>query len=114
MFLRLETSQEESPALSHKMTSYGIGNRNQNDEPSQLQRENEDLKLELLKARMQLKSHKSLHRTQDLQRTIATQEVNMNSMSKKLGRFNPFVCADSDSRAKSGQSRPAIGGTIIS
>lgn len=87
----------ESPALSHKMTSYGIGYQNQTDELSQLRRENNDLKLELVKAQMQLKELQKppQNSTHSGKPPLPPKKSIMNSMSKKLGLLNPFVRADS-------------------
>lgn len=93
----------ESPALSIKTASYSNGYQSQMDEVSRLQRENNDLKFELVKTRMQLKQlQKPTEQKPAEQKPTETfsekpplpKKSIINSVSKKLGRLNPFVRAD--------------------
>lgn len=105
---------EESPALSHKSTSLGSGYQNQMAELSLLRRENDDLKLELVKARMQLK---------ELQKPSVSSPFSgkppllkksiMNCVQKNLATSSCFfvLMALSLYLAKPGRSHPKIGRT---
>lgn len=93
----------ESPALSIKTASYSNGYQSQMEEVSRLQRENNDLKFELVKTRMQLKQlQKPTEQKPAEQKPTETfsekpplpKKSIINSVSKKLGRLNPFVRAD--------------------
>lgn len=95
----------ESPDPTSKVNVFSNDIHPVPDELSKVQKENQDLKLELAKMKMQL---------EDIKRTTVKSSPNtplvitypsadkpplapksiMNSMSKKLGRFNLFVRAD--------------------
>ena len=93
----------ESPALSHKSSSLSSSFQNQMAELSRLQRENDDLKLELVKTRMQLKElQKPSVSSPYSEKPPLPKKSIMNSMSKKLSRLNLFLRADA---IKSGKAR---------
>lgn len=90
----------DSPALSDRSSSQAMNNSYQVEEISRLKKENDDLKLELVKARMQLRELQ----TKELQRPLGSaasplpsgkpplpKKSIMNSVSKKLGKLNPFI-----------------------
>lgn len=85
----------ESLALSHRSISHSNHYQNQMDEISRLQRENDDLKLELVKMRMQLRElQKPVLNSPYSEKPPLPKKSIVNSVSKKLGRLNPFVRAD--------------------
>eukprot|EP00262_Sarcandra_glabra_P002372 TRINITY_DN1265_c0_g1_i1.p1 TRINITY_DN1265_c0_g1~~TRINITY_DN1265_c0_g1_i1.p1 ORF type:complete len:608 (-),score=92.48 TRINITY_DN1265_c0_g1_i1:96-1919(-) len=85
----------ESPALSHKTISYSNEFSPSLDEFSKLRRENEDLKLELVKMKMRLKElEKPAVNNPYAEKPPLPRKSFINSVSKKLGRLYPFVRAD--------------------
>ncbi|CAI0405600.1 unnamed protein product, partial [Linum tenue] len=90
-----------------------------NDELSTLKRENQDLKIELLKMKMKLKEIEKSSSTTSSARPAAgstttpnkpplpppSKKSFINSVSKKLGKINPFVRLDGVSPSK-GRTRP--------
>lgn len=91
----------ESPALPQIVNLYSTDYHAPTDELSSLRRENEDLKMELVRMRMRLKElEKSTTNTPTGGTTPSSgkpplpRKSFINSMSKKLGRLYPFVRAD--------------------
>ncbi|XP_010939121.1 BTB/POZ domain-containing protein SR1IP1 isoform X2 [Elaeis guineensis] len=85
----------ESPALSQKATSYGIGYHNAPDELSRLRRENDDLKLELVRLRMQLKEiEKSSGNIAAADKPPLPKKSFIHSISNKLGHLFAFMHSD--------------------
>ncbi|KAL5753111.1 hypothetical protein ACOSQ2_023618 [Xanthoceras sorbifolium] len=95
----------DSPAFPSKVNLYSTDIHPVSDELSSLRRENEDLKIELVKMKMRMKeieksSFKStanspMSNTQlSAERPPLPRKSFMNSVSKKLGRLYPFVRAD--------------------
>ncbi|KAL5988166.1 BTB/POZ domain-containing protein sr1ip1, partial [Asimina triloba] len=100
----------ESPALTHKPSAYTTDNPPPTKELLHLRRENEDLKLELVKMKMRLKElEKPTASSPSLDKPPLPRKSFINSMSKKLGRLYPFVRADglkpSDAKGKTKLSR---------
>ncbi|KAJ9170591.1 hypothetical protein P3X46_018688 [Hevea brasiliensis] len=98
-------------ALPSKMNLYSTDILPVSDEISSLKRENEDLKIELVKMKMRLKEiEKSGSRSTTVSPMYNTmpsadkpplpRKSFINSVSKKLGRLYPFVRAEGDSIAK--------------
>lgn len=86
----------ESPALSQRSTSSGVGYHNASDEISRLRRENADLKLELFRLRMRLKElEKPSGNITSAGKPPLPKKSIINSVSKKLGRLYPFMRSDS-------------------
>lgn len=109
----------DSPALPAKMNLYSTDIHPVSDEISSLKRENEDLKLELVKMKMRLKeiersggrsaasSPMSIsNTTPSADKPPLPRRSFINSVSKKLGRLYPFVRADGDSISK-GRPKPS-------
>ncbi|XP_057960400.1 BTB/POZ domain-containing protein SR1IP1 [Malania oleifera] len=109
-----------SPALSSKVNIYSSDIHPVSDELSSLRRENEDLKIELVKMKMRLKEiEKSSIKSeagsplQNIQPSAdkppLPRKSFINSVSKKLGRLSPFVRADGvtpgNSKARTKPSR---------
>ncbi|PON66727.1 Voltage dependent potassium channel [Parasponia andersonii] len=107
----------ESPALHSKLNLYSNDIHPVSDELSSLRRENEDLKIELVKMKMKLK---------EIERPMTRSAVSspqgiilsadkppqprksfMNSVSKKLGRLYPFVRSDGVTPSYKARSKPA-------
>ena len=113
-------SSGDSPAISSRVNLYPTDIHPVSDELSSLKRENEELKLELVKMKMRLKeSEKSSSVKSAVSSPMGSilpssdkpplpRKSFMNSVSKKLGRLYPFVRADgvSPSGAK-GRTRPS-------
>ncbi|URE16446.1 NPH3 family [Musa troglodytarum] len=86
----------ESPALSLRSTPCSTKHRGGTDELSRLQRENDDLRMQLLRMRMQLKEvEKPSAQIPSAQKPPLPKKSFINSLSKKLGRLYPFTHADS-------------------
>ncbi|XP_021274148.1 BTB/POZ domain-containing protein At5g67385 [Herrania umbratica] len=113
-------SSGDSPAISSRVNLYTADIHPVSDELSSLKRENEDLKLELVKMKMRLKE---IEKSSSVKSAVSSpmgiilpssdkpplpRKSFMNSVSKKLGRLYPFVRADgvSPSSAK-GPTRPS-------
>lgn len=85
----------ESPASSLKMTSRSVGHQNQGNELARLRRENDDLKLELVKLKMKLKElQKPDPESPHAGKPPLPKKSIVNSVSKKLGMLNPFSRVD--------------------
>ncbi|KAF8404911.1 hypothetical protein HHK36_009806 [Tetracentron sinense] len=91
----------ESPALPLKVNLYSTDYHPVPDELTSLRRENEDLKIELVKIRMRIKElEKSTGNTPpgnappSADKPPLPRKSFMNSMSKTLGKMSPFVLAD--------------------
>ncbi|KDP32052.1 hypothetical protein JCGZ_12513 [Jatropha curcas] len=108
----------DSPALPQKMNLYSAGIPPVSDEISNLKRENEDLKIELVKMKMRLKEiEKSAgsrsatnsplsNSTPSADKPPLPRKSFINSVSKRLGRLYPFVRAEGDSIPK-GRTKPS-------
>ncbi|KAF8377628.1 hypothetical protein HHK36_031010 [Tetracentron sinense] len=105
----------ESPALPPKVNLYSTDYHPVPDEVSSLRRENDDLKIELVKMQMQLKElEKSAENTRKqstpsfVNKPPLPRKSFINSVSKKLGRLYPFVRGDgiNPSNAK-GRTKPS-------
>nr|DAD41461.1 TPA_asm: hypothetical protein HUJ06_015784 [Nelumbo nucifera] len=93
----------ESPSLPQKLNLYSADYHSAPDEVVSLRRENEDLKIELVKMRMRLKQLEksaeiipsgSTPPSADKPPLPRSKPSFINSVSKKLGRLYPFVRAD--------------------
>ncbi|XP_058069913.1 BTB/POZ domain-containing protein SR1IP1-like [Magnolia sinica] len=103
-------TEGESPLLTHKSNSYTTDHQPATNELSSLRRENEDLKLELVKMKMRLKElEKPPGNTPSADKPPLPRKSFINSVSKKLGRLYPFVRPDgrkpSDAKGKTRPSR---------
>ncbi|KAJ9177350.1 hypothetical protein P3X46_012579 [Hevea brasiliensis] len=107
----------DSPALPSKVNLYSTDIHAVSDEISKLKRENEDLKIELVKMKMRLKEiEKSGGRSatgSPMSNTSPSADKPplprrsfINSVSKKLGRLYPFVRSEGNSIAKT-RARPS-------
>ncbi|EEF29217.1 BTB/POZ domain-containing protein SR1IP1 [Ricinus communis] len=101
----------DSPTLPTKVNLYATNNHPVSDEISSLKRENEDLKLELVKMKMRLKEIEKSGGGRSVTSSPALNSPSadkpplprksfINSVSKKLGRLYPFVRGEGDSFAK--------------
>ncbi|KAF4375112.1 hypothetical protein CsatB_024203 [Cannabis sativa] len=115
-------SGSESPAIpSVKMNLYSNDMHPISDELSSLRRENDELKLELVKMKMKLKE---IERSNTGRSTAANSPIGtimsspadkppqprksfMNSVSKKLGRLYPFVRSDGMTPSYKTRTKPA-------
>ncbi|KAF5207799.1 BTB/POZ domain-containing protein SR1IP1 [Thalictrum thalictroides] len=105
----------ESPLIPPKVDLYSEDNNPAPNELSKLRRENEDLKIELARARMRIKELEKLTvkipivgiPTPSSGKPPLPRKSLINSVSKKLGRLYPFVRADgpSDSKGRTKVSR---------
>ncbi|KAK0605648.1 hypothetical protein LWI29_029269 [Acer saccharum] len=99
--LRDVMNGDHSPALSSKGNVYSTDSHPISDELTSLRRENEDLKIELVKMKMRMKeieksSYKSAANSPMpySEKPPLPRKSFINSVSKKLGRLYPFVRAD--------------------
>ncbi|XP_072978495.1 BTB/POZ domain-containing protein SR1IP1 [Typha angustifolia] len=94
----------DSPALSYRGNSYAT--RHDSDELSRLQRENDGLKVELLRMKMQVTDlgNPSANLTSADKPPLPKKSF-ISSVSKKLGRLNPFLRLDSVKPTKT-RSKP--------
>ncbi|KAK2657604.1 hypothetical protein Ddye_010656 [Dipteronia dyeriana] len=99
--LRDVMNGDHSPTLSSKRNVYSTDTNPISDELSSLRRENEDLKIELVKMKMRMKEiEKSSYKSAATSPMPYTEKPPLprksfiNSVSKKLGRLYPFVRAD--------------------
>lgn len=104
---------EDSPALPSKVNIYSTDIHPVSDELSSLRRENEDLKIELVKLKMRLKeleksTIRSAASSPSIDKPPLPRKSFINSVSKRLGRLYPFVRADgvTPSSAKT-QTKPS-------
>lgn len=117
--LREAMNGTDSPQLPSKPSLYSTDTHPVSDELSSLRRENEDLKIELIKVKMRLqeieRSTVKLNIGSPLQQSSVPsadkpplpRKSFMNSVSKKLGRLYPFVRADGISPAGGkGRTKP--------
>ncbi|PIA33152.1 hypothetical protein AQUCO_04200127v1 [Aquilegia coerulea] len=107
----------ESPVITQKVDLYSEDNHLVPNELSKLRRENEDLKIELARARMRIKELEKLAvntpsvgtPTSSSGKPPLPRKSLINSVSKKLGRLYPFVRADgvkpSDSKGRTKASK---------
>lgn len=106
----------DSPALTSKVNLYSTDIHPVSDELSSLRRENEDLKIELVKMKMKLKeieiSALKSSISSPIQNTLPSADKPplprksfINSMSRKLGRLYPFVRADGTPGNTKGQTK---------
>ncbi|KAL4644659.1 hypothetical protein ACB092_02G180300 [Castanea dentata] len=106
----------DSPALTSKVNLYSTDIHPVSDELSSLRRENEDLKIELVKMKMKLKeieiSALKSSVSSPIQNTLPSADKPplprksfINSMSRKLGRLYPFVRADGTPGNTKGQTK---------
>ncbi|XP_030975253.1 BTB/POZ domain-containing protein SR1IP1 [Quercus lobata] len=106
----------DSPNLTSKVNLYSSDIHPVSDELSSLRRENEDLKIELVKMKMKLKeieiSALKSSVSSPMQNTLPSADKPplprksfINSMSRKLGRLYPFVRADGTPGNTKGQTK---------
>lgn len=111
-------SGEESPALSGKFSIYPADTNPVSNELSSLKRENEDLKIELVKMKMRLKeienstvrsaANSPMTSTPSADKPPLPRKSFINSVSKKLGRLYPFVRSDGFTATNSkGRTKPS-------
>ncbi|KAK4783660.1 hypothetical protein SAY86_008034 [Trapa natans] len=110
--LRETMNGPESPALPSK-PSHPVS-----DELSRLKRENEDLKIELVKMKMRLREIERSTLNSNTGSPVAQGPISpadkpplprksfMNSVSKRLGRLYPFVRADGTPGSMKGRTKP--------
>lgn len=92
----------DSPAPQRKVNIYSVDNRQSPDELSRLQKENNDLKLELTKMKMRLKEYErqsgnnspAMSTTPSSNKPPLPRKSIISSVSKKLGRLYPFIRTD--------------------
>lgn len=108
-----------SHPLPSKVNVFSTDTRLVSDELPSLRRENEELKIELLKMKMKLKEiEKSTHRSAvsspmrnaqpSADKPPLPRKSFISTMSKKLGRLSPFIRADGVSSANSkGRTKPS-------
>lgn len=105
----------DPPALPPKMNLYSTDIPPVSDEISNLKRENEDLKIELMKMKMRMKeieksavgrSATNSPLLPSADKPPLPRKSIINSVSKKLGRLYPFARAEGDTSAK-GRSKPS-------
>lgn len=104
--LREAMDGTESPTIPSKPSLYSAEPRPVSDELMSLKRENEDLKIELVKMKMRLREIERSALKSNIgsplePRTVPSADKPplprkslMNSVSKKLGRLSPFIRAD--------------------
>ncbi|KAJ7944505.1 BTB/POZ domain-containing protein [Quillaja saponaria] len=101
----------ESPTISSKLNLYSTDSHPVSDELSLLRRENEDLKLELVKLKMKLKEIEKSTLKSAVSSPMPNQPPSankppiprksfINSVSKKLGRLSPFIPTPPKGRTK--------------
>ncbi|GAB4846914.1 BTB/POZ domain-containing protein sr1ip1 [Ancistrocladus abbreviatus] len=115
-------SSGDSPANTSKVGLYQMDTYPASDELVRLRRENEDLKIELVKMKMRLKEIEKKSAASSNSRTSSPTGSNMssagkpplprksfiNSVSKKLGRLYPFVRPDGDTPPNTkGRTKPS-------
>ncbi|ERN03634.1 hypothetical protein AMTRI_Chr12g269170 [Amborella trichopoda] len=99
------TEKEEWLSQSHKANAHSK-DLSPHNELLLLRRENEDLKLEMVKLRMRLKELEKLEKPPNrANKPPLPKKSLLNSMSKKLGKLYPFVRADGPSPRKA-QMKP--------
>ena len=96
---RLRDVMNGSPHLPPKVNIFSTDIHPVSDELSSLRRENEDLKIELVKMKMKMKEIEratvaSTVSTPSSDKPPLPRKSFINSVSKKLGKINPFVRAD--------------------
>ncbi|KAG0460955.1 hypothetical protein HPP92_021252 [Vanilla planifolia] len=98
----------DSPAASHKAGSHGTRYHDTTDELLQLKRENDNLKFELVKMKMQLRDNKpSGNLMPSADKPPLPKKSFMNSVSKKLGRLYAIVRSDaSNALTQKGKTKP--------
>lgn len=111
----------ESPALPSKLNLYSNDMQHPvSEELSSLRRENDDLKIELVKMKMKLKeiersttttrsavsSPQAITLSSPADKPPLPRKSFMNSVSKKLGRLYPFVRSDGVTPSYKGRSKP--------
>ncbi|XP_011006799.1 PREDICTED: BTB/POZ domain-containing protein At5g67385 isoform X1 [Populus euphratica] len=102
----------DSPALPPKVNIFSTDIRPVSDELSSLRRENEDLKIELVKMKMKIKEIEratvvSTTSSPSADKPPLPRKSFINSVSKKLGRINPFVRADGPLSNTKARTRPS-------
>lgn len=96
----------ESPALPKKMAANSNDHDTGPKDLASLQRENEDLKLELARMRMRLKElERPAVSRPSADKPPLPRKSFMNTVSKKLGRLYPFVRADGMKPSKPSKDR---------
>lgn len=110
-------SRSGESSVDSKLNVYSTDLHPVSNELSTLRRENEDLKLELVKLKMRLKEieNSTLKSTVNSPAVSASPSADkpplprrsfMSSVSKKLGRLSPFVRADGVSPFAKGRTKP--------
>lgn len=111
----------ESPALPSKLNLYSNDIHPVSDELSSLRRENDDLKIELVKMKMKLKeierststtksavnSPQGIILSSPAYKPPQPRKSFINTVSKKLGRLYPFVRSDGITPSYKARSKPA-------
>ncbi|KAG7993482.1 hypothetical protein I3843_01G007000 [Carya illinoinensis] len=108
---------EDSPTLPSKLNLYPTDIRPVSDELSSLRRENEGLKIELMKMKMKLKElERSTHSSSvsspmknalpSADKPPLPRKSFISSVSKKLGRFSPFIRSDGATANTIGRMKP--------
>lgn len=112
-------SESPASAFPSKLNLYSTDIHPVSDELSSLRRENEDLKIELVKMKMKVKE---IERSTTVKSAVNSpqgvimpsadkpphpRKSFMNSVSKKLGRLYPFVRSDGVTPSYKGRTKPA-------
>lgn len=108
---------DNSPTLPSKLNLYSTDIRPVSDELSSLRRENEDLKIELMKMKMKLKeiekstlsssvSSPMKNALPSAQKPPLPRKSFISSVSKKLGRLSPFIRSDGATPNTIGRMKP--------
>ncbi|XP_028796363.1 BTB/POZ domain-containing protein SR1IP1-like isoform X2 [Neltuma alba] len=112
--------EESAPSVPSKLNVYSADLHPVSNELSSLRRENEDLKLELVKLKMRLKE---IEKSATMKSSAASSPVIgaspssadkpplprksfINSVSKKLGRLSPFLRSDGVTPSAKGRTKP--------
>ncbi|KAF7809909.1 BTB/POZ domain-containing protein SR1IP1 isoform X1 [Senna tora] len=111
-------TEESSPSVPSKLNVYSNNLHPVSNELSSLRRENEDLKLELVKMKMKLKEIErstTIKSAASSPGAIASPSADkpplprrsfINSVSKKLGRLSPFLRSDGLIPSSKGRTKP--------
>ncbi|KAK7307674.1 hypothetical protein VNO77_40936 [Canavalia gladiata] len=111
------SASEESPSVNSKLNVFSANLHPVSNELSTLRRENEDLKLELVKLKMKLKEieNSTIRSTVNSPAVSSSPSADkpplprrsfISSVSKKLGRLSPFVRADGVTPFAKGRTKP--------
>lgn len=116
--LREAMTGTESPAIASKQSLHSVVTHSVSDELSRLKRENDDLKIELVKMKMRLREIERSTLNSNVGSPMQQSPISsadkpplprksfMNTVSKRLGRLYPFVRADGIPGSGKGRTKP--------